>query len=111
MQMMTPVNDGSTLSGGERQRLLLAGALAGSPSILFLDEATSALDNATQAAVTETLGGLSLTRVVIAHRLSTIKDADVIYVMKDGRIVESGDLETLMADKGVFAGLVERQQL
>ena len=111
MQMMTPVNDGSTLSGGERQRLLLAGALAGSPSILFLDEATSALDNATQAAVTETLGGLSLTRVVIAHRLSTIKDADLIYVMKDGRIVESGDMENLMAEKGVFAGLVERQQL
>ena len=111
MQMHTFVNDGATISGGEKQRLMIARALAGSPRILFMDEATSALDNETQAAVTETLAGLDLTRIVIAHRLSTVKDADVIFVMQHGRIVESGSADSLLKKGGVFSTFVERQQI
>lgn len=109
MQMHTFIGDGATISGGERQRLMIARALAGLPRILFMDEATSALDNATQAAITETLSSLDFTRVVIAHRLSTVKDADIIYVMQHGRIVESGDAVTLLKIGGVFSELAERQ--
>jgi ATP-binding cassette subfamily C protein len=111
MQMNTVVNDGGTLSGGEKQRLMLARALAGNPKILFMDEATSALDNSTQAVVTKSLSGLDLTRVVIAHRLSTIKDADVIYVMQGGKIIDSGNAETLLESSDLFAAFVERQQI
>lgn len=111
MQMHTYIGDGATISGGERQRLMIARALAGMPRILFMDEATSALDNATQSAVTQTLSSLDLTRVVIAHRLSTVRDADVIYVMENGRIVEAGDAETLLEAGGVFARLAERQRM
>ncbi|MBF0423259.1 MAG: NHLP bacteriocin export ABC transporter permease/ATPase subunit [Magnetococcales bacterium] len=102
---------GGSLSGGQRQRLLLARALAGRPAILLLDEATSALDNQTQATVMEGVKSLDITRVVIAHRLSTIVHADRILVMQDGRVVESGDYETLMAKNRIFAGLVQRQLL
>ena len=109
MQMHTPVIDGSTISGGEKQRLLLARALAGKPSVLFLDEATSALDNITQAAVTNTLSNLDVTRIVIAHRLSTVRNADVIFVMNDGKIVEVGNAQTLLEKGGMFSSLVERQ--
>ncbi len=110
MQMHTVLNDSGTISGGERQRLMLARALAGSPRILFMDEATSALDNTTQAIVADALSNLDLTRVVIAHRLSTIKDADVILVMQNGRIVESGNADTLLRKGGLFSSFVERQR-
>ncbi len=108
----TTIDEGATiLSGGQRQRLLLARAIAGDPRVLFLDEATSALDNLTQAAVTDTISRLGMTRVIIAHRLSTVQDADQIVVLDQGRIVESGDYGSLTAADGIFAELVRRQEL
>ena len=100
---------GGGLSGGQKQRLLIARALAQKPRILLFDEATSALDNRTQAQVQASLKKLSVTRVVIAHRLSTVQDADRIFVMDAGRIVESGRYDELMALNGAFAALARRQ--
>lgn len=100
---------GGGLSGGQRQRLLIARALAAKPRILFFDEATSALDNKTQAMVNRSLEGLKTTRVVIAHRLSTIVNADKIYVLDQGRIVQQGTYEALLAQPGLFADLAKRQ--
>jgi NHLM bacteriocin system ABC transporter ATP-binding protein len=101
----------STLSGGQLQRLMIARALIGKPQVLIFDEATSALDNVSQAVVTESLNRLHATRIVIAHRLSTIRDADRIFVMDRGRLVESGGFEELMAGNGIFAALARRQLL
>lgn len=110
MGLHTYVDDaGAMLSGGQRQRLLLARAIARRPRIMLLDEATSALDNAAQAHVMDTLARMNVTRVVVAHRLSTVRHADLIYVLSEGRIVEQGDYETLVAAGGVFAGLIRRQ--
>jgi len=103
--------DTPTLSGGQRQRLLIARALARSPRILIFDEATSALDNRTQAMVNQSLERLHVTRIVVAHRLSTIVNAHRIIVMERGRIVESGDFETLLAAGGPFAAMAKRQML
>ena len=100
---------GSDLSGGQVQRLLIARALAARPRILLLDEATSALDNHTQAVVTEGLDRMRVTRITIAHRLSTVKNADHIFVMDDGRVVEDGTYQELMDQRGFFAELVHRQ--
>lgn len=102
---------GSILSGGQRQRLIIAQALAKKPDIIFFDEATSALDNKTQAVVCESLESLKITRVVVAHRLSTIINADTIYVLQDGKIVESGNYKTLMKNKKFFYQLASRQQV
>ena len=102
---------GVGLSGGQKQRLLIARALARKPRIVLLDEATSALDNRTQAIVQKTLDGIAATRVVIAHRLTTVQDAERIYVMDAGRIVEVGGYEELMKRDGVFARLARRQLL
>jgi ATP-binding cassette subfamily C protein len=90
--------------------LLLARALVHRPRVLLLDEATSALDNRTQAVVTESLDRLDVTRVVIAHRLSTIRNADRIYVLEAGRIVQQGTFDSLMAADGLFQRLMSRQQ-
>jgi ATP-binding cassette subfamily C protein len=110
MGMHTVINEGGgTLSGGQRQRLMIARALVQRPRMLFFDEATSALDNRNQDIVTRSLDDLQATRIVIAHRLSTIKNADRIYVLDGGRIVESGDFEDLMEHGGVFRELAERQ--
>lgn len=110
MGMHTLVSEGgSTLSGGQRQRLLIARAIARKPRILFFDEATSALDNQTQAAVSSSLENLDATRVVIAHRLSTIINADRIFVMEKGRIVQQGKYADLIREKGLFADLARRQ--
>ena len=111
MGMHTMVSvGGGNLSGGQRQRLLIARALARRPRILLFDEATSALDNRTQAIVSESLGRLHVTRIVIAHRLSTIRDADRIYVLERGRIVQEGAFEQLMAARdGLFARMMRRQ--
>lgn len=111
MKMFTPVSEGApTLSGGQRQRLFIARALVREPKILLLDEATSALDNPTQKHVMDEIARLNVTRVVIAHRLSTIQNADRIYVLKDGRVVEQGTYRQLMERGGLFREMAERQQ-
>lgn len=110
MGMHTVISEGGTnLSGGQRQRLLIARALVLKPKILLMDEATSALDNQTQAIVTESLDKLNATRVVIAHRLSTIRNADRIYVVEAGRVVQAGNYDQLVKEDGLFARLVARQ--
>ncbi len=110
MEMQTVISeDGGNLSGGQRQRLVIARALALNPKILLLDEATSALDNRTQAIVSESLDKLKVTRLVIAHRLSTIRNADRIYVIQSGRVVQQGKFEELAAQEGLFAQLIKRQ--
>ncbi|HVS15081.1 MAG TPA: NHLP bacteriocin export ABC transporter permease/ATPase subunit [Thermoanaerobaculia bacterium] len=111
MGMHTYVSEGGGgFSGGQKQRLLIARALVRKPRIVFMDEATSALDNRTQKIVTESLDRMQATRVVIAHRLSTVINADRIYVLQDGQIVERGDYQSLMRQDGVFAQLARRQQ-
>lgn len=110
MGMHTMISEGgSNLSGGQRQRVLLARSFVNHPRIMILDEATSSLDNATQAIVTQSLDRLKTTRIVIAHRLSTIKNANHIYVMDRGRIVEEGTYDNLMALNGWFTRLASRQ--
>jgi ABC-type bacteriocin/lantibiotic exporter with double-glycine peptidase domain len=103
----TPLLDrGASLSGGQRQRLALARALIRRPAVLLLDEATSALDGITERGVQRQLAALRCTRVVIAHRLSTVRDADLILVMADGRLIEQGNHEQLLGLGGTYAGLV-----
>jgi ATP-binding cassette subfamily C protein len=110
MGMHTFVSEGgTTLSGGQRQRLLIARAIVNKPRIIFFDEATSALDNRTQAVVSESLESLDATRIVIAHRLSTIANADRIYVLKSGELVQSGSYRELANQPGLFAELTSRQ--
>ena len=77
----------------------------------MFDEATSALDNITQKQVSDALGRLKCTRIVIAHRLSTIKQCDRILVLDEGKIVEDGTYDELLAAGGFFAELVERQRV
>ena len=100
---------GGNLSGGQRQRLLIARALATRPKIVFFDEATSALDNKTQSIVSSALTRRKVTRVVIAHRLSTIQSADKIYVLNNGRLIQSGGFKELSENEGFFRNLVMRQ--
>ena len=109
MQMHTAVTGASTLSGGQIQRIMLAGALARDPIVLYLDEATNWLDNKSQAAVMESIAELAVTRFVSAHRLSTIRMADRIYVLKDGRVAQMGTFAELMEVDGAFRELVRRQ--
>ena len=112
MGMFTLISEGQGgISGGQRQRLLIARAIAPKPRILMFDEATSALDNITQKTVSESLARLKCTRIVIAHRLSTIKECDRIIVLDKGKIIEDGSYDELIAKKGFFAELVERQRV
>ncbi|HMA36425.1 MAG TPA: NHLP bacteriocin export ABC transporter permease/ATPase subunit, partial [Chloroflexia bacterium] len=110
MGMHTVIGEGGgTLSGGQRQRLMIARAIVKKPRILYFDEATSALDNRTQDIVSRSLDNLQATRVVIAHRLSTIVNADRIFVLEDGRVVQSGTYGELVDQPGLFAELAKRQ--
>jgi ATP-binding cassette subfamily B protein len=102
---------GSNLSGGQRQRLAIARALLRSPEMLIFDEATSHLDTATERAIQGSLRTAlaGKTVVLVAHRLSTIKDADLIYVLHRGRVVESGSHRQLLAREGPYWSLWRAQ--
>jgi ATP-binding cassette subfamily B protein len=103
---------GQKLSGGEKQRVAIARMVLKNPPILILDEATSALDSLTEQQIQTALRRLSTgrTTLIIAHRLSTVLDADRILVVEDGRIIEQGRHQELLAINGVYAGMWSRQQ-
>ena len=106
----TALHDGgASVSGGQRQRIALARALVHRPPILLLDEATSELDTVTEQKIYTNLDVISSTTIVIAHRLSTIRNADLILVMDQGRIVEAGSHEQLVSRQGAYAALVHAQ--
>lgn len=110
MGMHTIIGDGGAgLSGGQRQRLMIARAIVGKPRILLFDEATSALDNETQAVVAKSLDALKATRIVIAHRLSTVANANRVFVMEHGEVVQKGTYAELINQEGLFAELAKRQ--
>ena len=98
---------GQKLSGGQRQRLSIARAVLKDPPILVLDEATSAVDNETEAAIQRSLERIAVgrTTIVIAHRLSTVRNADILFVLDDGRLVEQGTHEQLVERGGIYASL------
>ena len=103
--------NGSKLSGGQRQRLAIARALYRDAAVWIFDEATSALDSESEAVVQRSIESLrgSKTLILIAHRLSTIRNADRIYVMSDGKVVEQGTHSALLAEGGLYAGMVRIQ--
>ena len=102
---------GLKLSGGERQRIAIARTLLKNPSIIVLDEATSSLDNETERSIQSAFTTLmhQRTTLVVAHRLSTIVDCDEILVLQQGRIVERGRHDDLLANQGVYSMLWQRE--
>ncbi len=108
----TPVGEaGGRLSGGQRQRMAIARAILSNPRILLLDEATSALDPGTEASINETLAQIAKGRTVISitHRLNSARNADQIFVMQNGVLVEEGTHDQLLSAKGVYAELWQKQ--
>ncbi len=101
------------LSGGQRQRIAIARAILADPKILLLDEATSALDSESERLVQEALDELmkGRTSLIIAHRLGTVKNADRIFVLQDGKIVESGKHDELIEKGGTYRLLAQTQFL
>ncbi|MDP1890017.1 MAG: ATP-binding cassette domain-containing protein, partial [Gemmatimonadaceae bacterium] len=102
---------GVKLSGGQQQRLAIARAILARPQILILDEATSNLDTESEQLIQASMAGLlaGRTTFIIAHRLSTVRRADLILLMEDGRIIERGTHETLMAAHASYFRMVQRQ--
>lgn len=100
--------NGAGLSGGEKQRLSIARALLTDPAILIMDEATSAVDTESEQEIQKALARVckGRTTIAIAHRLSTLKNADIIHVMDEGRLAESGSHDELMEKDGIYAKLV-----
>ena len=104
-------DEGSSVSAGQRQLLTIARAFLADPAILILDEATSSVDTRTEALVQQAMAALRTGRTsfVIAHRLSTIRDAELILVMNNGAIIETGSHKQLLARKGFYADLYNSQ--
>jgi ATP-binding cassette, subfamily B, multidrug efflux pump len=104
---------GVTLSGGQKQRVALARVLAAAPRVLILDDALSSVDAETERTILDQLRDFfrERTTILVAHRITTVKEADLIFVIDDGRLVESGDHETLLARGGVYADLFRQQAL
>jgi ATP-binding cassette subfamily B protein len=104
---------GLKLSGGEKQRLSIARALLRRPKLLLFDEATSALDSLTEEEITDTIREISRegnqVTILIAHRLSTIMHADRIYVLEKGDVVETGNHESLLEEKGLYYAMWRQQ--
>src|SRR5699024_5717555 len=102
---------GSILSAGERQLLSFARALLADPTILIMDEATASIDTETEVKIQNALRRLlkGRTAIIIAHRLSTIREADNIFVLEQGRIIENGSHDELMEVKGEYFGLIKSQ--
>ncbi|MDG2114563.1 MAG: ATP-binding cassette domain-containing protein, partial [Actinomycetota bacterium] len=108
----TVINDeGDNISAGEKQLMTIARAFLADPAILILDEATSSVDTRTEVLIQEAMNALRAQRTsfVIAHRLSTIRGADIILVMEDGRIVEQGSHDDLLAAQGAYHALYNSQ--
>lgn len=107
----TLLNDQLNLSQGQKQQLTIARAMIADKPMLILDEATSSVDTRTEQQIQSAMDALMKNRTsfVIAHRLSTIKNADLILVLKDGDIIESGTHEELLARNGFYAGLYNSQ--
>jgi ATP-binding cassette, subfamily B, multidrug efflux pump len=104
---------GITLSGGQKQRTALARAIAIDPKILILDDALSAVDTYTEEEILSRLRGVmrQRTSIIVSHRISTVRDADLILVLEDGRIVERGTHDQLILGKGLYAELHKKQLL
>ena len=104
---------GITLSGGQKQRTAIARAVMREPRILILDDSLSAVDTYTEEKILHNLRGVRAgrTTLIVSHRVSTIRDADLICVLADGRIIERGTHDQLLALNGEYADLYERQLL
>lgn len=105
------VENGANFSGGQKQRIALARALLNSNHVMFLDEATSSLDSVTESKIVSYLKKMNVTQIIVAHRITTIMDADCIYVMKEGKIVESGTHDELLKLKNEYYRLNQAREV